>query len=214
MNTPTLTKFLDPADYASLDEDLRIVDHFPIGHEQHPHRRWEYAMCLRAIREWLPTFPDNLVPKVADVGGTGSSLRDVLDSISIPVRIIDPRENETLRKYRELCPSVRFPIVVCISTIEHVPFAEYRAFVDDLVGLISTRGLLFLTADAWSKQGPDSAHFHWMRERIYDRRTWRSLAEWFYSLGFRCFGGVDWEYHGDHVYDYSFCCMSLVKEGD
>jgi hypothetical protein len=211
---PILTKFLNPADYIYLEEDLREVDRFPMGQDQHTHRRWEYAMCLRAIREWTPTFHGNFFVQVADVGGAGSSLRDVLTSISIPVRIIDPKENDTLRKYRERCAQARFPIVACISTIEHVPAGDYVDFIEDLAALVLPRGLLFLTADSSRSSGVDKAHFNWMRERIYNPAAWATLANIFRSMGFEYFGGTDWTYYGNHVYDYSFCCVSLVKEPD
>jgi hypothetical protein len=210
MTLAILTKFLNPADYLCLDEDLRIVDRFPIGHEQHPHRRWEYGMCLRAIREWIPSF--SAMPRAVDVGGAGSSLRDVLYSISIPVRTIDPKVNCSLRRFRETHAALRAPIVISISTIEHVPFEEYAQFVEDLAGLVMAGGLLFLTADAWNSEETNGAHFNWMRERIYNPQTWMKLSGRFCALGFIPFGGVDWEYYGDHVYDYSFASLALVKE--
>jgi len=66
-----LSKTLDPIDFAELAEELTIVDqHFTSAREQHPMRRWEYAMALRALRTWKQIHPQ--VNVGYDVGGAGS----------------------------------------------------------------------------------------------------------------------------------------------
>jgi hypothetical protein len=60
-----------------------------------------------------------------------------------------------------------------------------------------------------------------MRQRIFSRDRWRDLAGKHdgieepliseFDQHFELFGGVDWAYHGDHVYDYSFASLALVK---
>jgi hypothetical protein len=211
--TLPLTKTLNPADLLTLTDELDIVDSYPLGSEQHPCRRWEYAMCVLAVREWLKLWPTELPPIGMDVGGTGSCLKHILtDRLGVATRVLDPRENETLREYRDAHPPVCFPLVTCISTIEHVPEEDYWAFVTDLASLVMCGGLLFLTSDIKKRGAGDKKHFHWMRERIYTPIRWGELASIIESHGLSLFGDIDWRYNGDHVYDYSFCSMALIKE--
>lgn len=215
-----LTKSLDPADLVLLQEDLDCVDSFPIGHEQHPMRRWEYAMCIRAIRAWdaCRNFP--MLVKVLDVGGAGSSLPDVIKShLRFQTHVIDPRNGTGLLSELNEAPAYiprSAGAVISISTIEHVPEEDLAKFITDLAAVVKPGGLLFLTTDIMEEPklgaiGVDKKHFHWMRERIYTLSSWRLLGHTFIDAGFRYFGPTDWTYYGDHVYDYSFASMALVK---
>jgi len=235
-----LTKTADPADFTMLTQELNQVDRYPIGHEQHPMRRWEYAMCLRAIRAWCvdPSVPPVPIHHevvrggvhegeltragwfVLDIGGAGSSLRDVLTDLGMVVYVIDPRSSHhlTLEKlvagnHEDSRVPTRAPIVTCISTVEHVPVDGLDRFLDCLCRAVLPGGLLFLTSDI--QEGPtprDEKHFHWMRERIYDPESWFALGRRLIAdNGMELFGASDPMYHGDHVYDYSFASMALTR---
>src|SRR5207249_5535349 len=77
--TLPLSKTLDPADYTALAEELAIVDrHFEAARPQHPARKWEYSMALRALHTWSRvTGADG---PIYDVGGGGSPFVRILTS--------------------------------------------------------------------------------------------------------------------------------------
>lgn len=217
-----LSKTLDPKDYILLGEQLKIVDeHFDKESPQHEARRWEYAMCLRAIREWLPTTP---LPRgesdlfVADVGGAGSPLSQMLESQGFQVKIIDPRYPKgpsTVEAQAAQTPSPRYDVITCISVIEHVRDEHVKDFLTALSTITAPGGLLFLTMDCWGQgsEEKDKAMFHWMRERIYTQKSWQALGRAMVGRGFVFFGLPDWDYHGDHVMDaYSFCSLAMTLQ--
>lgn len=206
-----LTKFLAPTDYAELAEELKEVDPlFASASPQHPARRWEYAMALRAVREWWwegGGHPKSLPPLAVDVGGAGSPLHEMLRARGLDVFVVDPTVNFPVEK---MVGKVNASVVTCISTIEHVP--HEAGFIHALAQILSPGGLLFLTTDAWDQEGEDITHFHWMRERIYNRNRLCALAAHLALLGVLPFGEVDLRYHGPQVYDYSFAAMTFRKE--
>lgn len=234
-----LTKFLHPDDYQELAPELAVVDAVPLG-GQHPHRRWEYAMALRALAAWaeasLPLRNESGVEvamsasglltmcRALDVGGAGSPLAQILVKAGLGgVRVIDPSladGPQTLESYLAGGGGAE-GVVTCVSVLEHVPKASYVQFVSSLALAVRRGGLLFLTSDA-REDDPDEPrpihltddrHFNWMRERIYNPRTWRQLVANFHCMGFRSLGAVDYTWRGPQVYDYSFSCAALVKEG-
>lgn len=211
-----LTKSFEPADLIALEEELLLeVDpHFEREQRQSEFRRWEYAMALRALTDFGGTLPRH--PVILDVGGNGSPFQHMLGE---PVIVVDPslpagQSIETYARKVELEYLDYHPAhaVFCISTIEHVPYAGLPSFFKALAAVLRPGGLLFLTTDCWGLSGPDTAHFHWMRERIYTMNEWRFVAASFEALGFTFLGDQDWDYHGDSVNgSYSFCCLAMVK---
>lgn len=218
-----LTKFLHPSDYAHLGPELTQVDRFapPNGHE---HRRWEYAMALRALAAWVgqldPAVPVTMC-RALDVGGCGSPLAQILVRAGLGgVRVIDPSLESgptTLEEYLAGGGGAE-AVVTCVSVLEHVPDSAVGGFLEALTRAVRPGGLLFLTADACeddpasSKTFPhDAKHFCWMRARIFGPRSWRGLQEKLVPYGFEPLGGVDWTYRGPQVYDYTFASMALVK---
>jgi hypothetical protein len=206
-----LTKTLDPADRAELTAELAVVDqHFTKDAPQHPLRRWEYALALRAHDQWAATA--QIGGPIYDVGGSGSPFYRMLDPYQ--VRVVDPKElhGEDLARFLQGSPRLG-AAVFCLSVIEHV--ADLDRFLYHLACLTAPGGLLFLTMDFGDTTGhhplsdPDPFHFHWMRRRIFTRTSW-------YALGldlprFDLFGEADWAYHGAHVYDYTFASLALQK---
>ncbi len=204
-----LTKTLHAEDYLILERELRIVDRFfEKEAEQHPQRRWEYAMALRAARTWGKTHTRRLA---IDVGGSGSPLRHMLAEAGFSCIVVDPKESVSLAE--AYVTKIASDFVTCVSVIEHVQ--DILCFVNDLARVVRPSGALFLTTDIWDppvESTRDAAHFHWMRERIFTPKTWQMLAEEFRTKGFSYLGEQDWEYHGNQVYDYSFASVALVKE--
>lgn len=218
--TYPLSKTLDPArDYAELATEVALVEAHG-GAElatQHFHRRFEYAMALRAAGAWyaevILQHPGG-TPQFLDVGGAGSPLARLLEETGIPTAIIDPSINLGVEAYAVSQPQ---PVsgIVSISTLEHVD--DLPAFLAACSALLAPGGLLFLTMDACDDPVDDwphdRFHFRWMRKRICNQYGWRlGVAEVLtHAHGFQLFGGHDWTYHGDFVYDYSFCSLALQK---
>lgn len=224
------SKVMDPMDFVELSNTVARIDADPlILSGQHPIRRWEYAMALHAIHEWLwataaQAGPDDPPPAIADLGGAGSNFWQALTPLSpTPITVIDEKLPGT--QFVDLHPSLlyirgtaehaaprfteAFDILTCISVVEHV--VQVRPFLKALHTLLRPGGLLVLTTDYWDCEGPDTAHFHWMRERIYNVETLRGLRGGLWELGFRMFGQADWHYTGPQVYDYSVASLTMVK---
>ena len=204
---------------------------------QHPIRRWEYAMALWAIKAWqnarVTTWtpaevergsPDRWEPlQICDVGGAGSHFWQVLPSVtsedivivdqSLPEGYTSPGQRRLIPEPVELYASharpSQFDLLTCISVIEHVPLV--RPFLQACHVLLKPGGLFFLTTDCWDAEGPDTAHFHWMRQRIYNPPLIRHLLEGMRKVGFRSLGPADWSYAGPQVYDYSVASIAMVK---
>jgi hypothetical protein len=211
-----LTKTADERDYPELAEELKIVDlHFDAASPQHPMRRWEYAMALRAHASWVE-HPGGLLPAgpVYDVGGAGSPFYRMMDPYQ--TQVIDPAElhGKNLDAFLREGPRLG-SLVFCLSVIEHVD--DLDLFVYHLSCLTAPGGLLFLTMDFGDTTGhhhlsnQDPFHFHWMRKRIFTPRTWGELGMNFLLYGFQLFGGIDRTYHGPTVYDYTFASLCLQK---
>ena len=202
-----LTKTLHAEDYLILEPELRVVDtHFEAASPQHPQRRWEYAMALRAVSVWGGDGR-----RTMDVGGAGSPLYLMLEERDFHTVIVDPKVSHALQAAAEAKLTADF--VTCISTIEHVE--DFFPFLDGLAQVTKPGGVLFLTVDIWDppvESTRDTAHFHWMRERIFTPKTWRMTAEQLKTKGFRFLGEQDWEYHGNQVYNYSFASIALIKK--
>lgn len=222
-----LSKTLHPDDYILLRPELENVNRNWDG-TQHDHRRWEYAMALRAVDNWMVATGYGH-PDAADVGGAGSPLfwmlkdRIAPDDLKWQALVIDPAANPSCPSYT-LAAYVTaerrtFQIVTAISLLEHVEDLDHFGY--HLSCLVAPGGLLFLTMDCCDAPGgehgatdefpTDRYHFSWMRRRIFGVNQVHALAEDFWDRGFTLFGRLDRMYHGNHVFDYSFCSLALVK---
>ncbi len=217
-----LCKTADPADFARLPVEVDVVEHYG-GNDlaaQDPMRRWEYAMALRAWAVWLARedsrrTPDERPYRLLDVGGAGSPLTTIFNRMSPPrfleAQVCDPKLNHAVEHFAKGVAAGCFDAVFSISTIEHVKAPV--PFIKALAHLTAPGGLCFLTSDYWNCTGPDQAHFHWMRERIYNRESWVELYKACHQAGFQRLTQADWTYHGDQLYgSYTMISMALVKE--
>src|SRR5207247_6183194 len=107
---------------------------------------------------------------------------------------------------------IQVDVVFAISVIEHIEIP--RTFIRAIATALRPGGLAFLTMDGCDYDGEDVSHFHWMRKRIYSIGMWQKLAKFAATRGLRIWGGTDWRYHGNQVYDYSFLSLCLVKRDD
>jgi hypothetical protein len=233
MTDLSLSKTLNPADFEYLTLELAIVDqHFTKEREQHPMRRWEYAMALRAARWWALQHKIHDRTTIFDVGGAGSPFHEMLfdeyndSQEGGDIFIIDPalpsnelEQAQTLAEALEYGPKQTFGptighMVFCLSVLEHVD--DLDQFCYHLSCLVAPGGLLFLTFDyactpdvlTWPT---DTYHFHWMRKRIFNEWARGRLHGDFHTRDFRNLGDIGGAWTGPTVYDYSFCSLALIK---
>lgn len=221
------SKTLDPRDYrhSALRPYLDILDiHKAELEGQHEHRRWEYAMALLVLDQWLQQAPGFTVagPVAVDVGGQGSPLSKIVTDLGVNCHIIDPAYNYPVERTLEKEPRFRANVVFSISTIEHAE--DLPRFVEAVGKLVATGGLLFLTADYVDAAPPattvgriqrfpeDKYHFHWMRKQIFGPAAWQWLIDEFCALGLTPFGESDPTWHGAQVYDYSFASLAMIRK--
>lgn len=209
-----LSKTLDPADFDQLTEELKVVDrYFTKEREQHPMRRWEYALALRAYDEWIgpQTKETDLYGGVVDVGGAGSPFWRMLAQGNSHVQIVDPDGGDDLATYLRSCPPLA-EAVFCLSVLEHVD--DLDRFCYHLSCLVAPGGLLVLTTDycdANAIHPVDTYHFHWMRKRIFTAGSLGRMSATFLAHYFDLLGPADFTWHGPQVFDYSFASLALVK---
>ncbi len=212
-----LTKTLNPADLDEpemRDQLVQVDKHWDT--QQHPLRRWEYALALLALSEWKKQEASaSDVISIADVGGAASSFHLMT---SDDTTVIDPLQTGSggfdypveviARRHTGV-----YDAVVSISTFEHT--SNPLAFLEACCTILKPGGLLFLTFDYAPNSGKDTYHFNWMRERIVNHLLWGRLAKILHALhGYDHFGDVDWISHGPHVYDYAFASLCLKKGAD
>lgn len=205
------TKSMDPADLDHLGWVLPIVEaHFDQASPQHPVRQWEYGLALRTWVAWEQMVDDPLLLyPILDVGGAGSPFT-LMFTHAGGVRVIDPAVNTTLEAAGIAPASIG--AIFCLSVLEHAD--DPLALLTAAAHALAPGGLLFLTMDGWNGVGADTAHFHWMRKRIYTPASWKALAQTAEALGLGLFGGADWGYRGDQLYgSYTFFSLALIKGG-
>lgn len=204
----TFTKTMHPSDlYFLTPAIVKVVDsEFTRAAEQHPARRWEYAMALELAHQ-LPR-----VESILDVGGYGSPLVHMFEALmpGTHYEVVDPRVNSVLHDY--VASHRHADLVLSISVIEHVD--DVDQFCVDLVEATAPGGTLFITMDCWDRPSSerDAAHFHWMRNQIFCPETWKALQKALKDLGMNRYGDEDWTYYGHQLFgSYTFCSLAMQK---
>lgn len=208
-----LSRTLDPADFSSFAEELRVVDGFGLS-GQPPQRRWEYALALHAVHRWSLAHARVPSEPIYDIGdGADSNLHHMLGEwTDREVIVIDPLEFRSCHSLGEAVTggTALADIVTCVSVVEHI--ADLRPFLYHLGCLVAPGGLLVLTMDYWNRCGPDLAVDHDQRARIFCPKTYRTyLLQELAPLQFSTFGGLDTTFHGNSVADYTIASLVLEK---
>lgn len=220
-----LSKYYDPADYAELAEELAVVDqHFTKAVPQREHRRWEYAMALRAADVWAQKDYEQRGHAdrthggfVYDVGGAGSPFYHMIGAEQ--TRVIDPHESDGLRLDQMIRYARVGSMVFCLSVLEHVD--DLDQFLYHLSCLTAPGGLLFLTMDCCGCEDHDAIrdphHFATMRKRIFVPWFRREMAATLMAHQFGLLGEADYSRYQPRLYGsatdpgYSFASLALVK---
>jgi hypothetical protein len=214
-----LSKVMAETDYPELRPQLAVVDlDFTSAREQHPARKWEYALALAAWKAWY--LQRNKKPlQVYDIGGAGSPFQRMLKGVTVfdpdfgSLAVVDPEINVTLETLVQTGPRLADG-VFCLSVLEHVENLDQ--FLYHLSCLVAPGGLLFLTADFCDDRSlgwpEDHYHFHWMRKRIFNPYTWSKVTAAFLARDFELLGTADFTgWQGPTVFDYSFISLALVR---
>jgi hypothetical protein len=214
-----------------------LVQHRDLLDGQHEARRWEYGMALEAIGRWWLGQPDYTTRdplQILDAGGASSNFWKALTEFtSEPILRVDPLfvgQHAIGQQAMFVGDLAQFAggwsraldqmdIITSISVIEHIrdvaapgTKTPLTLFLEAAHRILCPGGLLVLTTDYWNAEGPDTAHFHWMRERIYNPDSLRRLEARCHKIGFTTFGGVDRTWHGPQLYDYAMASLVLTKE--
>jgi hypothetical protein len=103
----------------------------------------------------------------------------------------------------------RLPAVYGLNVLDHIE-APVK-FVSDAAAVLRAGGLLVLTYAFWDAEGDDTTEGAADRRRIYSATSQKKLIAEARRIGFRCFGGVDWRYHGNVLGDHTLASLVLVR---
>lgn len=210
-----LSKYYNPEeDLPELAEELVVVDaHFNAASPQSEHRRWEYALALRAFATWDRSAAR---ARVVDVGGAGSPFWRMIGGGN--VYVIDPAENVSLAAHLANNAPLA-DAVFCLSVLEHVE--DLDQFLYHLSCLVAPGGLLFLTMDCCGcrdhEPEADPHHFNGMRKRIFTPYALPLVVDDLLDARFSWLGPRDYEFYAPRLYGgatdpgYSFASLALVK---
>lgn len=237
-----LSRVMRPGDMDLLKEESAWVDRIvevmggwdPV---QHPARRWEYALALKAFEGFLqePGW------QVADFGCGIGLMSPLLLFLGQNVSMYEPwvygdeseklhaqmrKVNETRRKplgyelfRRPLCELLpedrKFDAAFCISTLEHI--GEYqRAFRDMCAAVQGHGGLVFLTTDFGKDENDHYKNANLRAGKMFNTDTYFELAQIGREEGFDLVGGLaEWGWSDDCelVNDHGFASLAMVRVG-
>lgn len=213
------SKTLEEYDYGLMTEPEHIDNVAGILSDvphrlEHPHRRWEYGIVLRALRQ-------NATITVLDVGGGGSIFAPAAGMLGMEPIQVDPEPYgewalQQAKKLRMPLPYIQtdffgfttrrmFDAVVSISTLEHVGNDEL--FFAKMLSYVKPGGLLAMTVDFYPT---GEALMYPEHLRTYNKERLMELRNQAYD--FRFFGDeYDYTYRGANVNNYTFASMVLCR---
>lgn len=202
----------------------------------HPHKMWEWARALYAIRN---IYRERKDVSIIDVGAAFSLLGPALGYLGYdlveaevdgPCGVEREKINEFLRRspgfegkpinwiqagfgsLHERCKAKGlYDVVMSISTIEHVSLDLEVLAWKEMADLTKPGGLLIVTMDCVpvSKKGYMYDDVRWTN---YDMKMVKARVDELKSYGFSTLGNEDYEYHGNYINDYSFASIHMVKQ--
>jgi len=236
-----LSRSLRLEDYDELAEEVRFVDEIqcqvgpphPVHGRQHTHRRWEYALAYRALKD---VFGAVQRLRIGDFGCGIGLWAPMLLALGHRVTLYEIwtceneewfviQQMESVRRARGLEANWQirhvaigdlgdadrdFDAAYCISTLEHIR-NERGAFVD-LCRSVRPGGLLFLTVDFGSQES-EIVMANNAFQRMYTKALMERLVDYAEEEGLGLLGGTaDWNYTVPLVHSYSFASIALVKQ--
>lgn len=197
---------LQPNSYEGLPEAQEVVDFMGknfLYRYEHEHRKWEYGLALKLIRETKPET-------VLNVGGGSSPLSSIITKEVKHMAEIDPSVGERfpgITYIVDTFPSSllkgKFDMVVCTSVIEHVT-DDYRFFMD-LLDL--SNKTIFITTDFH----PSGKAFSQAHLRTYNEEFILDFIYIAKKNGFYPIGELDYTYNRPMVYGYTFASIALQR---
>lgn len=215
-------------DYPEIKKSMSVVQHVSehIQSKQGPiaipvfERYWEYGSAVHLAEDW--TLEDEAFATVLNVGSGWDGLSPTLATLG-NYDITDCEPDATCRNDRTRVntilvsenykpikvlanglfnlPEDTFDLVFCISVLEHV-FDEQQAWYN-LAQRVKVGGLLFVTVDVVDDATKPHA-FDSARVTNYTLDILKHRVNIIKERGFETIGEPDYEWHGAHVYDYSF----------
>lgn len=219
------SKCLDPKDYEFLGESIEYYRNIEstlgeLVRPQHPARMWEYGTILKLLEKCS-------YKTVVDIGGSGSALPQCFATRGLDTTIIDfDDESERIKKQNTVLNTdvkfiaadflntepKKYDIVVCVSTIEHVP--DDDAFFLKMLDSCNDGGLVYITCDFFiSPIHPNEppTYKNWVN-RTYTKEKLIEMTKIAKDRGFSLVNGMyNWVWNGPHVYNYNFASLILEK---
>lgn len=193
----------------------------------HHHRLWEYGSAVQLALGYKP--PKGRTVRVLNVGSGWDALGPALANVDLLVTECEPaaecRANRSevniqlaKTKHRPIeildagvhnLPDKLYDLVYCISVLEHV-HDELNAW-KRLAERVILNGILFITVDCVPEGGKPYV-FDNLRVTKYTLEMLKERVDMLVNdFGMSVIGTVDYQYHGDHVYNYSFFRVGLTR---
>lgn len=221
--TIPFSKTMRMSDFADLGGELEVVENVLAmlnggDKAQHPLRKWEYAMALKAFRYWDKNRSTAMMARVSDHGCCTGMLAPMMYWMGHDVRMYevwawgDQQNFATwqMEKMREAqgCGTYRWinkplgqlteddrgvDVAFCISTIEHISGFEH-AF-RQMCDTVDPGGMIFITSDS-----AEDEHDHYIANNVragtmFNKTVYEKLAGWGREMGFELMGGTaDWSW--------------------
>ncbi len=171
----------------------------------------DYTACA-SVADWQQTLVTDAHMRWSDNGGRSEGLTICFNWGA--ARFRGPAADTIYRSHGDPVPRVNDPLacVYALSVLDRIdaPLRFLRAYAEQLL----PDGLLVCTFALWDADGQDCAMGAELRQRIYNRDSWKKLAIEARRLGLEPFGGVDMHYRGHTLGDHTLGTLVLTRAGD